>query len=83
MSAISPILSTRRNARGASADAKSILQRAIHKTANWNDPGMSVPDASFLAFPFLPDAHFVGATADSAIVFDSLFGSPYELLSLV
>jgi hypothetical protein len=47
-----------------------------------NNPGMS-PSKAFVAFPEFDDAHFLGVAADSAVVFDSSFGSPREILSLI
>jgi L-rhamnose isomerase len=41
------------------------------------------PCKAFVAFPEFDDAHFLGVAADSAVVFDSSFGSPREILSLI
>ncbi|KAM0831559.1 hypothetical protein ACQ4PT_065458 [Festuca glaucescens] len=80
-----PISGTRRSARGKRAEAETILQKAIRSAAS-KDSGTlapSTPLASFLAFPSLPDSHFLGVAHDSSIIFDSSFGAPIEHLSLI
>jgi hypothetical protein len=54
----------------------------IRNVASKNTPG-TTPSASFVTFSELPDSHLLGVARDSSIVFDSMFGSPKQILSLV
>jgi hypothetical protein len=54
----------------------------MHAVALKNALGMS-PSKDFVTFSLLSDAHFLGVAFDSSLVFDSLFGSPKQILSLV
>jgi hypothetical protein len=47
-----------------------------------NAPGTTPSDA-FVSFPSFSDAHFLGVASDSSLVFDSSFGSPKQVISLV
>jgi hypothetical protein len=47
-----------------------------------NAPGMT-PSEAFVSFPAFLDAHFLGVPSDSSLVFDSSFGSPKQVISLV
>jgi hypothetical protein len=78
----SPPSGSRRSARGRGDDAEPALQKAMQAVAVKNNPGMS-PSKTFAAFPAFDVAHFLGVAADSAVVFDSSFGSPREILSLI
>jgi hypothetical protein len=41
------------------------------------------PCKAFVAFSEFDDAHFLGVVTDSAVVFDSSFGTPREIVSLI
>jgi hypothetical protein len=78
----SPPSGSRRSARGHGDDAEPALQKTMWAVAAKNNPGMS-PCKAFFAFSEFDDAHFLGVAADSAVVFDSSFGSTREILSLI
>jgi hypothetical protein len=59
-----------------------MLDKAIRRTATKKGAGTS-PSASFLAFPSLPDVHFIGVAQDSTIVFDPSFGPVSTHISLI
>jgi hypothetical protein len=64
------------------SDAEPVLQKAMHVVTLKNASGMS-PSKEFVTFPALSDDHFLGVASDSSLVFDSAFGSPKQILSLV
>jgi hypothetical protein len=41
------------------------------------------PSEAFVSFPAFSDEHFLGVVSDSSLVFDSSFGSPKQVISLV
>jgi hypothetical protein len=41
------------------------------------------PSKAFVSFPAFSDAHFLEVASDSSLVFDSAFGSPRQVISLV
>jgi hypothetical protein len=41
------------------------------------------PSEAFVSFPAFSDAHFLEVASDSSLVFDSTFGSPRQVISLV
>jgi hypothetical protein len=63
-------------------DAEPVLQKAIRATALKISPGMT-PSEAFLSFLAFSNAHFLGVASDSLLVFDSSFGSPKQVISLV
>jgi hypothetical protein len=73
---------SRRSHRIMGSDAKPVLQKAIRATALKNAPGMT-PSEAFVSFLAFSDAHFLGVGSDSSLVFDSSFGSPKQVISLV
>jgi hypothetical protein len=77
-----PPSGSRRSAHGRGDDAEPALQKAMRAVAAENNPGMS-PCKAFVAFSEFDDAHFLGVATDSAVVFDSSFGSPREIVSLI
>jgi hypothetical protein len=80
--ASTPASGSRRSHRIMGSDAEPVLQKAIRATALKNAPGMT-PSEAFVSFPAFSDAHFLGVASDSSLVFDSSFGSPKQVISLV
>jgi hypothetical protein len=80
--ASTPVSGSRRSHRIMGSDAEPVLQKAIHATALKNALGMT-PSEAFVSFPAFSDAHFLGVVSDSLLVFDSSFGSPKQVISLV
>ena len=92
-SAITPASSCRRSPRAGGASVENVVTTAS-KRATANDPGASSAlspirsldldlDSNFLAFPSLPDSHFLGMLNDSSLRVDPLVGSSRSLISLV
>jgi hypothetical protein len=73
---------SRRSSRILGSDAEPVLQKAIRATAVKNASGMT-PSEAFVSFPAFSDAHFLEVVSDSSLVFDSAFGSPRQVISLV
>jgi hypothetical protein len=80
--ASTPVSGSRRSSRIQGSDAEPVLQKAIRATAMKNASGMT-PSEAFVSFPAFSDAHFLEVASDSSLVFDSAFGSPWQVLSLV
>jgi hypothetical protein len=80
--ASTPVSGSRCNTRILGSDAKPVLQKAIRATTMKNAPG-TTPSEAFVSFPAFSDAHFLEVSSDSSLVFDSSFGSPRQVLSLV
>jgi hypothetical protein len=80
--ASTPVFGSRRSHRILGSDAEPVLQKAIRATAMKNAPGMT-PSEAFVSFPAFSYAHLLGVASDSSLVFDSSFGSPRQVLSLV
>jgi hypothetical protein len=80
--ASTPVSGSRRSHRIMGSDAEPVLQKAIRATALKNATG-TIPSEAFVSFPAFSDDHFLGVAADSSLVFDSSFGSPHQVISLV
>jgi hypothetical protein len=80
--ASTPVSGSRRSSRIQGSDAEPVLQKAIRATAMKNASGMT-PSEAFVSFPAFSDAHFLEVASDSSLVFDSAFGSPRQVISLV
>jgi hypothetical protein len=80
--ASTPVSGSRHRHRIMGTDAEPVLQKAIRATALKNAPGMT-PSEAFVSFPAFSDEHFLGVASDSSLVFDSSFGSPRQVISLV
>jgi hypothetical protein len=80
--ASTPVSGSRRSHRIMGADAEPVLHKAIRATTLKNAPGM-IRSEAFVSFPAFSDEHFLGVASDSSLVFDSSFGSPQQVISLV
>jgi hypothetical protein len=80
--ASTPVSGSRRSHRIMGIDAEPVLQKAIRATALKNATG-TIPSEAFVSFPAFSDEHLLGVAADSSLVFDSSFGSPQQVISLV
>jgi hypothetical protein len=73
---------SRRSHRIMGTDAKLVLQKAIRAAGLKNAIG-TIPSEAFVSFPAFSDEHLLGVASDSSLVFDSSFGCPQQVISLV
>ncbi|KAM0909212.1 hypothetical protein ACQ4PT_014971 [Festuca glaucescens] len=89
--ATTPTLATRRSARGGSQGTEPVLQKAIRRVAEKENPGASLPSAPpiastdmvFAVLPTIPYSSLLYVAADCHILLGPTGDNPMEILDIV